>query len=118
MLRTIVVGAVLCLAFTSATRADKFGSASRGMRCYTGNLLAELRARTASGDLKKLPKDLRTLVSSADTLAIIIDHRPHENEMTVGYVEQDNSKVMDHDIYKSGHPAYRLLEIEFPKMKK
>ncbi len=116
----VLAVALLTLQMSAPTSvvADEFGSSESGLRCYTNDLLADLRTKTEKGHLKDLPKDLRTLISSTDTLAILIDYRKKESKMVVGAVKKDSSKVNDFKAYAPEDAAYELLRAEFPTFKK
>jgi hypothetical protein len=97
--------------------ADKFASQDAGLRCYTGDLLAELRTKVESGKLKSLPNNLKTVITDTNTLAVVIDYRKKDSEMIVGYVEKRNSRVIEFKTYTPKDAEYEALLSEFPALK-
>lgn len=108
----------LALSISAPACADEFGSQESGLRCYTGDLLADLRTKTASGRLTALPNDLKTLIGNPDTLAILIDYRLADQKMVIGAVKTNSSKVTEFKTYMSADPAFDLLKTEFPTFRK
>lgn len=98
--------------------ADEFGSQESGLRCYTGDLLADLRTKAESGRLKALPNDLKTLIANTDTLAILIDYKKADKKMVVGAVKKNSSKVNEFKTYTPKDSAFDILTTEFPTFKK
>jgi hypothetical protein len=97
--------------------ADEFGSQDSGLRCYSGDLLADLRTKAKSGRLKDLPNDLKTLIANTDTLAILIDYKQKDKKMVVGSVKKDSSKVNEFKTYTPKDSEFDILLKEFPTFK-
>jgi hypothetical protein len=114
---SIFASFALVIALCGLAVADEFGSKESGLRCYTGDLLADLRTKAESGRLKDLPNDLKTLIANTDNLAILIDYKTADKKMVVGSVRKKSSKVNEFKTYKAEDPAFVILLEEFPTFK-
>jgi hypothetical protein len=115
---TLLICGIATACFGVGLCADEFGKDGGGLRCYTGDSLAEMRTSVANGPLKRLAADAKAVIVNASTLAILLDYRKHQSEkeqskLVVGVVKEYNSKVSEFKTYTSKDPEFELLIRDF-----